>query len=406
MRPHPLTRVRVFAVLQVPIRSPLTHTAVPMSVPAVAAALPPQPPADASSCDPMLSPALRALCPLVRVPLWSAPMGSMAGGALAAAVGEAGGCGMIGAGAGRNLPWLQEQIKIVHDRLQASKEPEATTGAAESSSHIRASAAAGGFMWGIGFLTFCLDVAPAALDLALAARPLPDVVFLSFPRADSDGGRAYADRAHAAGVRCVLVQLQTVAEAVSASEWADGIVAQGDEAGGHGASTLSTLELVRQVREAISKKPNSKTKIVLAAGGIGCGADLANALRAGADGALLGSRFLACAELISSNKSMAVAARGSETVRSALPDALACPGVFPPPINGRAWLSPWMRQYVARESELGPDAAAAFKSGPDGGNVLWAGPAVEHVRTLNEPAADIVRNIAEEATNKLRETKE
>jgi len=115
----------------------------------------------------------------------------------------------------------------------------------------------------------------------------------------------------------------------------------------------------------------------------------------------MGSRFLACSELLSSNKALAVAASGTNTVRSELPDALGCPGLFPAPMKAQSM----MRQYVGREAELEADAApggprvhsAAFKASPDAGNVLWAGPAVDCVRTPDEPAADIIQGIALEA---------
>jgi len=69
----------------------------------------------------------------------------------------------------------------------------------------------------------------------------------------------------------------------------DIVVAQGTEAGGH-TGRIGTLALVPQVVDAVSPLP------VLAAGGIGDGRGLAAALTLGADGVWVGTAFLATEE--------------------------------------------------------------------------------------------------------------
>ena len=69
----------------------------------------------------------------------------------------------------------------------------------------------------------------------------------------------------------------------------DIVVAQGTEAGGHTGS-ISTMVLVPQVVDVFSPKP------VLAAGGIGTGAQVAAALALGAQGAWIGTAFLVAEE--------------------------------------------------------------------------------------------------------------
>jgi enoyl-[acyl-carrier protein] reductase II len=71
---------------------------------------------------------------------------------------------------------------------------------------------------------------------------------------------------------------------------ADVLVAQGWEAGGN-AGWVATMVLVPQVADVAGDTP------VLAAGGIADGRGIAAALALGADGALLGTRFLASAEM-------------------------------------------------------------------------------------------------------------
>jgi len=91
--------------------------------------------------------------------------------------------------------------------------------------------------------------------------------------------------------RCTLIlQVQSVEDARAvARAGADFVVAQGTEAGGHGADSGSTLPLVPAVVDAVSPTP------VLAVGGIADGRGLAAALMLGAEGALVGTRFCACA---------------------------------------------------------------------------------------------------------------
>jgi len=70
----------------------------------------------------------------------------------------------------------------------------------------------------------------------------------------------------------------------------DLIVAQGSEAGGHNYGSLPTFVLVPTILEAVAPAP------VLAAGGIASGRQLAAALALGADGAWIGTRFVASQE--------------------------------------------------------------------------------------------------------------
>ncbi|SDK06409.1 nitronate monooxygenase [Halovenus aranensis] len=88
--------------------------------------------------------------------------------------------------------------------------------------------------------------------------------------------------------------LQTVGSGVEATEaveaGVDIVVAQGWEAGGHVQSEVATLPLVPRVVDAVPETP------VVAAGGIADGRGVAAALALGADGAWLGTRFLATDE--------------------------------------------------------------------------------------------------------------
>jgi nitronate monooxygenase len=124
---------------------------------------------------------------------------------------------------------------------------------------------------------------PKLLDLALEHKPA--AIMLSF-----GDPRPFFEKIAGAGVPLVC-QVQTLAmakEAVAAG--ARVLVAQGAEAGGHGMSR-GTIALVPEVVDAVGSEVP-----VVAAGGIADGRGLVAALALGAQGALLGTRFVATRE--------------------------------------------------------------------------------------------------------------
>jgi NAD(P)H-dependent flavin oxidoreductase YrpB (nitropropane dioxygenase family) len=93
-------------------------------------------------------------------------------------------------------------------------------------------------------------------------------------------------RLRAAGIP-VLVQVGTPAQVKRAlAEGADGLIAQGVEAGGHLLGVEPTLEFLPKALDLAGGRP------VLAAGGIATGEDTSRALAAGAAAVLSGTRFL------------------------------------------------------------------------------------------------------------------
>jgi nitronate monooxygenase len=186
-------------------------------------------------------------------PIVSAPMGNVAGGHLAAAVSNAGALGLVGGGYG-DSEWLRTELSTARSE---TKRP-----------------------WGVGLITW--HATREILDLALSYEP--HAFMLSF----GDPG-PFVPAIKEAG--CTLIcQVQDVEDGNAAkAAGADIIVAQGTEAGGHGADR-STLPLVPAVVDAVAPTP------VLAAGGIADGRGLAAALMLGAQGALIGTRFYAAIE--------------------------------------------------------------------------------------------------------------
>jgi nitronate monooxygenase len=215
-------------------------------------------------------------------PIVSAPMAGAGGGRLAAAVSRAGGLGLIGGGYADGA-WLETQAH-----------------------------AAGNEAVGVGFITWALAPRPEVREAALHHRPR------ALMRSFGDPA-PFAARIAAAGVPLVA-QVQSLRHAAHAADCgAAVIVAQGAEAGGHGARR-ATLTLVPEVADHLAN--HHPEVLLLAAGGIADGRGLAAALMLGADGVLVGSRFWASEEaLVHANfQQAALRATGDDTLRSKVPD--------------------------------------------------------------------------------------
>jgi enoyl-[acyl-carrier protein] reductase II len=124
----------------------------------------------------------------------------------------------------------------------------------------------------------------AAFRATLEAKPEVVSFALGYPG-------DLVERAHDAGAK-VIHQIHTVGQARRAAELGvDVIIAQGSEAGGQGmALGVGAMALIPQVADAVDPIP------VLAAGGVADGRGLAAALVLGAQGANVGTRFLASEE--------------------------------------------------------------------------------------------------------------
>jgi NAD(P)H-dependent flavin oxidoreductase YrpB (nitropropane dioxygenase family) len=251
--------------------------------------------------------------------------------------------------------------------------------------------------FGLNLLLFRAE--EASIQAVLAARP---AVFASaWPWPDFDLRSLFA-RAHDAGAR-VTHMVSTVHEALHAAEaGADVIVAQGTEGGGH-VGVMGTMVLVPQVVRAVAPVP------VLAAGGIVDGAGLAAALMLGAEGVLLGTRFLATPEspLPDAFKQAIVGSDGHDTVLTELPDVVA--GQVWPGAYARVLRTGFIQEWIGRENEvrrnraeLRQRLARARQQGnvPDG--ALLIGQDSGLIDSV-EPAGDLVRRIVADAERILNQ---
>ncbi|MBN9456861.1 MAG: nitronate monooxygenase [Bosea sp.] len=301
-------------------------------------------------------------------PILSAPMALAGGGALAAAVTRAGGLGLIGGGYG-DADWLEQQFT-----------------------------AAGNTQVGCGFITWSMARKPELLTQALAHEP--SALMLSF--ADP---RPFAAEIAAAGVP-LICQCQTLDHVRQAFEaGAAIIVAQGTEAGGHGASR-ATLPFVPEAADLIARE--SPATLLLAAGGIADGRGLAAALMLGADGVLIGTRFWASREALVHERhhAAAVAATGDGTVRSSLPD-IARQLDWPKPFDIRVANNAFIAAWAGREQDLKAAIAAeapayreAFTAGdPEKAAVIF-GEAAGLIADIPS-AGEIVERMVSEAVAQL-----
>ena len=302
----------------------------------------------------------------LRHPIALAPMGGSAGGALAAAVSNAGGLGLLGGGDG-NRNWLDRELPIV-------------TGGTRGP-------------WGVGFLSWAVN--RATVERALEAGP--SAVLLSF-----GDPRPLAEPIRAAGT-VLIIQATSLDEARQAVDLgADLVVAQGTEAGGHGARHgWSTLAFVPVVVDLASPVP------VLAAGGIADGRGVAAALALGAAGALIGTRFLATAEsLVDPAAKKAIAEGcGEDTERSAVLD-IARGSSWPREYTARTMAHPFLDEWRDREEELAasPRARGDYERGVASGALpprpVWASQAIDLITDL-PPAAEVVGSVAAQAEDAL-----
>lgn len=313
----------------------------------------------------------------IDIPLIQAPIGHIASPALAAAVSNAGGLGMLSVG------WrgLDEIRQVIHEARALTDRPFGVNLVLNDSQEER--------------LRVCFD---------------EGVKIISFFWGDPS---PYVASVHEADA----LVLQTVGSAEEAHRVSqagvDILVAQGWEAGGHVWGTVATLPLVPRVADAVAPKP------VVAAGGITDGRGFAAALMLGAVGVWVGTRFLASEEAMAHShyKDRIILAKETDTIIGTLFD--------------RDWPnapSRTLRNDTVTQLEAAgmpprgqrPNEEEIVASWPDGDSVfrysstppmpgmtgqveemaLYAGQGVGLVSQL-QPASEIVREMAEECARAL-----
>jgi NAD(P)H-dependent flavin oxidoreductase YrpB (nitropropane dioxygenase family) len=320
-----------------------------------------------------------AICDLLGIthPVVLGGMGSATTAPLVAAVSNAGGFGTLGTSA-FDAATLANEVAAICERTVKP--------------------------FGINHLLFQIQEEMFAVTL----RAKPAVVAFAWARKDQNL-RDYFQRAHDAGCK-VMHMAGEVAEALRATEaGADVIVAQGTEAGGH-VGWMASLPLVPMMVKAVAPLP------VLAAGGIADGRGLAAALALGAEGVLLGTRFMATPEapLHTNFKQAIVDSDGHDTVLTEIPD-LVSQRVWPGAMS-RAQRNRFIERWAGREwairqnaSALGKELAAARAAGDiDNASLSFGQDAglIDSIKSVHDVVRDIVAEaeqiISSRLTNLIR----
>ncbi|MCH8073674.1 MAG: nitronate monooxygenase [Proteobacteria bacterium] len=244
-------------------------------------------------------------------------------------------------------------------------------------------------------LMFLSDEAGFAASL----ETKPSVISLSWPRKDQDVAE-WIRRSHDAGCK-VTYMAGDVGEAIRGAEaGADIIVAQGTEGGGH-VGWMGTAVLIPLIVDAVTPTP------VMAAGGIADGRGFAAALALGAEGILLGTRFLASKECgIDANYKQAILdSDGHDTVLTEIPD-IAASQVWPggmSRVKRNRFVERWSaREWLLRQNlpEAVASVAAARKNGDTDEAPLFYGQDAGLIKDL-PPAAAIIERLVADAESQI-----
>jgi NAD(P)H-dependent flavin oxidoreductase YrpB (nitropropane dioxygenase family) len=303
------------------------------------------------------------ICDLLGIPhpIVLGGMGNATTAPLVAAVSNAGGFGTLGTSA-FDASTLDREIASIHERTDKP--------------------------FGINHLLFQIKEDMYAVTL----RARPALVAFAWARKDQNL-RDYVQRAHDAGCK-VMYMAGEVSEALRAAEaGADVLVAQGTEAGGH-VGWMASLPLVPMMVKALAPLP------VLCAGGIADGRGLAGALALGAEGVLLGTRFLATHEspLHAHFKQAIVDSDGHDTVLTEIPD-LASQRVWPGAMSRakrNGFIERWAgREWAVRQDavEIGKELAKARAAGDiDNASLSYGQDAglIDSIKSVKEVIEEIV----------------
>jgi nitronate monooxygenase len=321
----------------------------------------------------------------------------MAGSAtapLAVAVTKAGGLGQIGSA--NDLKALDGHITSASKDLQRTSEDLLPIG--------------------VGFLLFLVDI-DEAMDVLAKHRPA--VVWL-FAAKEIGDYATWAVRAREASPQSMVwVQIGSVKDALRVGREArpDVLIVQGADAGGHGlARSAGLVTVLPEVRDALVEAGLGGVMVV-GSGGVTDGRGVAAALALGADGVVMGTRFLAASEtnLHPNWKAEILDASdgGQGTVKSMLFDELKGPSIWPEGYDGRGLANASsgdfekgmgideVRKLFAEASQ---EKDGGFGVGGKGRAAMWAGTGVGLVKK-EQSAAEIVEEVRTGAQRALEDAR-
>lgn len=309
----------------------------------------------------------------ITYPVFQAGMGWVARGELAAAVSEAGGLGVIGAGSTLTPDELRQQIRVVKSRT------EQPFGVDILFATVRAS--------GSEVMRYT-DAVRGMVDVVLEERVPVLISGLGSPK-------GVIPQAHACGI-FVMSVVGAVRHAVKAvSDGVDAVVASGCDGGGH-VGQIGTAVLIPAVVDAVDVP-------VLAGGGLADGRGLAAALAFGAQGVWMGTRFIATEEALAHEnyKAKIVAISEAGTVVTRAHSGKTC----------RLIRNAFTDSWQGREQDIEPYPLQALhvghaaselgrRQGDTDHGVLPAGQSSGLIRDIKS-AREVVNDIVCEAVNTL-----
>ncbi|KAK0644503.1 2-nitropropane dioxygenase [Cercophora newfieldiana] len=327
----------------------------------------------------------------------SAPMLGAANGTLAAAVSKAGGIGMIPGGL--DFTPSSPQLATLTSELLAAREhlglpPSAT------------------LPLGVGFLLFHPSLVHFVdTVIPVLTRFKVRAVWFFAPPPESENEDILKNIISALHAQDIIVffQVGNVAAARQAvRDGADLVVAQGVDAGGHQfAEGSGVVSLVPEVVDVLGREVPEREVVVVAAGGIVDGRGVAAALVLGAEGAVMGTRFLIADEASTPEfaRKLLIEAEdgGISTAKSTAHDDIQGTTFWPTPYDGRALVGESYKDHVAglpleQNIERYGDAK---KAGDTSRLVQWAGAGIGLVKK-GGPAGDIVQETRAQALESLR----
>jgi nitronate monooxygenase len=311
----------------------------------------------------------------------NAAMGGFAGPVLAAAVSQAGGVGIIGAV--KDMTMLDQQLLSAQSLLKSDNLKVANP----STLPI-----------GVGFLLFAVSLHEAS---AVISRHRPAIIWLSCPAQEEDFETWCKGIKKISPDSRIWIQVASVAVALRVASTCspDVLVMQSSDAGGHGPFPgAGIVSLVPETRDALDRAGFSEIGI-FAAGGISDGRGVAAALACGAEGVVIGTRFLASKEVDVPTEAYRKAILetkdgGLTTSRATVFDELAGKSIWPSHYDGRAIAGASLKEFNAGVDmeEIRKKYAIAIKEthrgyGEEVRAAVWAGAGiglVTEVKTVRE----------------------
>ena len=317
-------------------------------------------------------------------------MGGFAGDKLSSAVTNGGGLGLIGAT--HDMQDLETRLAEVEKKVERVN---------------------GLLPIGVGILVFMVKMDEA---LPILEKYKPAVVWF-FAAKELQHYADWASKIRSSLAQSqVWIQVGSVAVALEVAKSAkpDVMCVQGADAGGHGYEMgAGIISLLPEISDALATNGHDRISLVTS-GGISTGRSAAAAFALGAQGVVLGTRFLAAQETnIHPTYQQAILAAsdgGQSTVRSKLFDNLRGPNAWPMAYDGRSIVMQSFNEHQdgveieeirKRHNEAVSAEDGGFEASGKGRAAMWAGTGVGFAKKI-QPAAEIVEEVRSATVKALK----